>query len=230
MNLKTLYKISYGMYVVSSRKGDKLNGQIANTVFQVTSEPPAVAVCINKQNLTCDCINESKAFSASILSIGTPLNFIGLFGFKGGRDLDKFKDVNYKMGSTGSPIVLDNTVGYLEVRVTRSMDVGTHTLYVGDVVEAEVVSGEEPMTYAYYHQVKGGTSPKTAPTYIKPESEPAKGGGMQKYKCTVCGYIYDPEKGDPDSGIKPGTPFEELPNDWVCPVCGASKDQFEKED
>jgi len=229
MNLKTLYKISYGMYVVSSRKGDKLNGQIANTVFQVTSEPPAVAVCINKQNLTCDCINESKAFSASILSIGTPLNFIGLFGFKGGRDLDKFKDVNYKIGSTGSPIVLDNTVGYLEVRVARSMDVGTHTLYVGDVVEAEVVSGEEPMTYAYYHQVKGGTSPKTAPTYIKPESEPAKGGGMQKYKCTVCGYIYDPEKGDPDSGIKPGTPFEELPNDWVCPVCGASKDQFEKE-
>jgi flavin reductase (DIM6/NTAB) family NADH-FMN oxidoreductase RutF/rubredoxin len=228
MNLKTLYKISYGMYVISSRKGDKLNGQIANTVFQVTSDPPAVAVCINKQNLTWECISESKAFSVSILSVDTPLNFIGLFGFKGGRDMDKFKDVNYKIGSTGSPVVLENAVGYLEVRVTGSMDVNTHTLYVGDVVEAEVISDGEPMTYAYYHQIKGGASPKTAPTYIKPESEPAK-GGRQKYKCTVCGYIYDPEKGDPDSGIKPGTPFEELPDDWVCPVCGASKDQFEKE-
>ncbi|MCL5985669.1 MAG: rubredoxin [Actinobacteria bacterium] len=228
MNPKTLYKISYGMYVVSSRKGDKLNGQIANTVFQVTSEPPAIAVCINKQNLTCECINESKAFSVSILSIDTPLNFIGLFGFRGGRDLDKFKDVKYKIGSTSSPIVLDNAVGYLEAKVTNSMDVDTHTLYVGNIVEAEVLSDDEPMTYAYYHQIKGGASPKTAPTYIKPEVEPAK-TGMQRYKCSVCGYVYDPEKGDPDSGVKPGTPFEELPDDWVCPVCGASKDQFEKE-
>jgi flavin reductase (DIM6/NTAB) family NADH-FMN oxidoreductase RutF/rubredoxin len=228
VNLKTLYKISYGLYVISSRKGDRLNGQIANTVFQVTSDPPVVAVCINKQNLTFECISESKAFSISILSINTPMNFIGLFGFKSGRDMDKFIGVNYKLGSTDSPIVLDNTIGYLEVRVTGSMDVNTHTLYIGNVVEAEVTSDEEPMTYAYYHQVKGGVSPKTAPTYIKPESEQAK-GGMQKYKCTVCGYIYDPEKGDPDSGIKPGTPFEELPDDWVCPVCGASKDQFEKE-
>ncbi|HDN85414.1 MAG TPA: rubredoxin [Candidatus Aerophobetes bacterium] len=85
------------------------------------------------------------------------------------------------------------------------------------------------MTYAYYHEVKRGTSPSSAPTYIKEEKKKEK-GKMIKYKCTVCGYIYDPEKGDPDSGIKPGTPFEELPDDWVCPVCGASKDAFEKED
>ena len=82
------------------------------------------------------------------------------------------------------------------------------------------------MTYAYYHQVKRGTTPKTAPSYIEERKEAVS--KMAKYECTVCGYIYDPELGDPDGDIKPGTPFEEIPDDWVCPVCGASKDQFEK--
>ena len=84
------------------------------------------------------------------------------------------------------------------------------------------------MTYAYYHQVKGGKTPKAAATYLK---EPLKKGvaDMEKFRCTVCGYVYDPEKGDPDSGVKPGTPFEELPDDWVCPLCGAAKEKFEKE-
>ena len=103
---------------------------------------------------------------------------------------------------------------------------GTHTIFAGEVVGAEVIREGEPMTYAYYHQVKRGTTPKTAPSYI---AEPKEGGTkMAKYKCTVCEYVYDPEQGDPDSGIKPGTPFEKLPDDWVCPVCGASKDEFEK--
>jgi len=84
------------------------------------------------------------------------------------------------------------------------------------------------MTYAYYHEIKGGKAPKSAPTYIKEKLEKGD-GNMAKYRCTVCGYIYNPEKGDPDNGIKTGTPFEELPEDWVCPVCGASKEEFEKE-
>jgi len=228
LNLKALRNISYGLYVVSSRKGDRFNGQIANTVIQVTSEPPTVAVCINKQNLTHEFITQSKAFTASMLAQDTPLSFIGHFGFKSGRELDKFKDVNYRLGESKAPIVLDHTLAYLETKVINHVDVGTHTIFIGELVGADVLKEGEPMTYAYYHQVKRGTTPKTAPSYIEERKEVAS--KMAKYRCTVCGYIYDPELGDPDGDIKPGTPFEDIPDTWVCPVCGASKDQFEKEE
>jgi len=226
VNLKALYKLGYGLYVVCSKKGDKLNGQIANTVFQVCSEPPIIAVALNKQNLTNEFVSASKVFTVSIISQDTPLNFIGGFGFKSGREVDKFKGVGYKLGETGAPIVLDNTLAYLEAKVINQTEVGTHTIFIGEIVAADVVKEGEPMTYAYYHEVKRGTTPKTAPSYIEEKKEAAT--KMAKYKCTVCGYIYDPELGDPDGGIKPGTPFEKIPDDWVCPVCGASKDQFEK--
>ena len=233
MDPKALYKISYGLYVVSSKKGDKFNGQIANTVIQTTAEPPMIAVCLNKQNLTHEFVQTSKVFAVSVLARETPMEFIGRFGFKSGRDIDKFDGVNSRVGVTGVRIALDNAIAYLEAEVADSMSAGTHTLFLGKVVNAEILDDSaEPMTYAYYHQVKRGKAPKTAPTYMKeepkkeaPQVEPV---GVQKWRCTVCGYIYDPEVGDPDSGIKPGTPFEELPDDWVCPVCGASKDQFEK--
>ena len=226
MNLKALHNLSYGLYVVASEKQGKLNAQIANTVVQVTSEPPTIAVCINKQNLTHEFITESKVFVASVLSQDTPLSFIGHFGFKSGREIDKLKDVNYKLGEAKAPIVLDHSLAYLEARVINQLDVGTHTIFIGELVGADVLREGEPMTYAYYHQVKGGSTPKTAPSYIEERKETVS--KMAKYECTVCGYIYDPQLGDPDGGIKPGTPFEEIPDDWVCPVCGASKDQFEK--
>jgi flavin reductase (DIM6/NTAB) family NADH-FMN oxidoreductase RutF/rubredoxin len=227
MNLKALRNLSYGLYVVGSRKGDGFNGQIANTVIQVTSEPPTVAVCINKQNLTHEFIAESKAFTASMLSQDTPLSFIGHFGFKSGREMDKFEDVNYKLGESKAPIVLDHTLAYLEAKVVNQVDVGTHTIFIGELIGADVLREGEPMTYAYYHQVKRGTTPRTAPSYIEERKEVAS--RMAKYRCTVCGYVYDPELGDPDGDIKPGTSFEDIPDTWVCPVCGASKDQFEKE-
>ena len=234
MDLKALYKLGYGVYVVTSKKDNRINGQIANTVFQVTSEPPTVAVSINKNNLTHDFIKESRVFAVSILCQDTPLTFIGRFGFKSGRDTDKFEGINHKTGETGVPIVLDNAVSYLEARVTKEMDVGTHTIFVGEVVNADVISDEVCMTYNYYHQIKGGKTPKAAATYLdekKVEEKPKEAvNKMAKYRCTVCGYIYEPEKGDPDGGIKPGTPFEDIPGDWVCPVCGAAKDQFEKVD
>ncbi|MBN2542629.1 flavin reductase [bacterium] len=232
MDLKTLHKISYGLYIVTSGKDDDCNGQIANTVIQVTADPPRVGVCINKQNYTHEFISKYKVFSASILSQEAPMKLIGLFGFKCGRDLDKFEDVEYKVGETGSKIVLNNAVGYLEVKVFDSVDVGTHTMFIGDLVAAETLSDAEPITYAYYHEIKGGKSPKTAPTYIKekkveqtPKKERKK---MAAYECTVCGYVYDPQEGDPENGIDPGTPFRSLPEDWVCPVCGAGKEDFEK--
>ncbi|OGS20528.1 MAG: High molecular weight rubredoxin [Elusimicrobia bacterium RIFOXYA2_FULL_39_19] len=233
MDLKALYKISYGIFIVSSKKGEKFNGQIVNTVFQVTAQPPTIAISINRDNLTWAYIKESGVFTVSVLSKDAPMQFIGTFGFKSGRDVDKFKDIKYKMGQTGVPIVQDYCIGCFEAEVINSLDVGTHTIFVGKVTGAEVIGEGEPMTYACYRDIKGGKSPKSAPTYIAPQAgnigkEQQGGIKMDKYKCTVCGYVYDPAVGDPDSGIKPGTAFESIPDNWVCPVCGVGKDQFEK--
>jgi ferric-chelate reductase [NAD(P)H] len=171
MNLQALHRVSYGLYVVCSTKDGKFNGQIANTIFQVCSEPPVIAAALNKQNLTNKFVSSSKVFTVSILSQDTPLSFIGNFGFKTGRDVDKFNGVNYKMGETGVPIVLDNTLAYLEAKVISQMDVSTHTIFIGEIVGADVIKEGELMTYAYYQQVKRGTTPKTAPTYIEETKE-----------------------------------------------------------
>jgi len=226
MNLKALYKLGYGMYVIGSRKGDRLNGQIANTVFQITSEPPTIAVSINKTNLTHEFIKESKVFTASVLCQDTPLSFIGHFGFKSGRDINKLEGISHRIGQTKAPVVIENAVSYLEAKVLQEIDVGTHTIFISEIVGADVLSEKVCMTYDYYHQVKRGTTPKTAPVYV--EEKKVEAIKAPKYKCTVCGYVYDPEMGDPDGGIKPGTPFEEISDDWVCPVCGAPKSDFER--
>jgi ferric-chelate reductase [NAD(P)H] len=169
MDLSALQKISYGVYVVSSHDDKKLNAQIANSVLQITSEPATVAVSINKKNLTHEFIKDSEVFAVSILCQTTPLPFIGNFGFKSGRDIDKLKNINYRLGQTGSPIVTDNAVSYLETEVLQDIDAGTHTIFIGKVVAAEILNEEPVMTYEYYHQVKRGTTPKTAPTYIAKE-------------------------------------------------------------
>jgi rubredoxin/flavin reductase (DIM6/NTAB) family NADH-FMN oxidoreductase RutF len=232
MDKQALHKISYGLYVICSKYDETINGQIANAVFQVTANPPTLAISINRNNLTHELIAKSRAYTLSILGQQTPMSFIGTFGFKCGRDVDKMDGVACTVARTKIPIITDHSIAFVEVKVTKHIDVGTHTIFVGDIINAEMLSDEEPMTYAYYHKVKGGFAPSTAPTYIGKEVE-KKGRKdkeekqMNKYVCTVCGYVYDPEKGDPDGGISPGTPFEEIPDDWVCPVCGASKDAFE---
>jgi flavin reductase (DIM6/NTAB) family NADH-FMN oxidoreductase RutF len=135
-------------------------------VFQITSEPPTVAVSINKSNLTHEYIKDSRAFSAAVLCQATPLAYIGGFGFRSGRDVDKLKGVDYKIGQTGSPIFLDNATAYLEAEVIQEVDVGTHTIFIGRIIAAEILNDSPCMTYEYYHQVKRGTTPKTAPSYI----------------------------------------------------------------
>ncbi len=168
MDLNALRKINYGVYIVSSKKNDgSFNGQIANTVFQVTSEPKQIAVCINVENLTHEFISDSNVFSVSVLSKDAPMTFIGQFGFKSGRNTNKFENVKSISGISGAPVVLDNCVAWLDAKVVSKLDVGTHTLFVGEVAGAEVLSGADPMTYDFYHLVKGGKSPKTAPTYIQ---------------------------------------------------------------
>jgi len=228
MDVKTFYKISYGLYIVCSKIDTRYNGQIVNTVFQVTSEPPTIAVSINNKNLTYEYINNSKVFTVSILSKNTDMKLIGNFGFKSGREINKFNNVNYKIGVTGVPIIIDDVIGYIEAELINSLNLGSHTVFIGKVISAEILKEDEPMTYAYYHNIKKGISPENAPTYIKKEVKETT-TKSERYVCSVCGYIYDPELGDPDSGIKPGTPFELLPETWVCPVCGVGKDKFVKE-
>jgi len=231
LDLESLFKLNYGMCIVSSKNNDKFNGCIVNTVFQLTPEPPMVAASINRQCLTHEYIASSKVFTVSILSQETPMSFVGRFGFRSGRDIEKFEHVNCKIGQTGAPIILDNTVGFLEAEVTESINVKTHTLFIAKIVACETLNADkEPMTYAYYRDIKHGKTPKTAATYIKvkPKTETREGvKNMKKYKCLMCGYIYDPAIGDADNGVEADTAFEDLPDDWVCPDCGAAKDEFE---
>ena len=167
MNHEALYRISYGMYIVSSYRDKKFNGQIANAVFQVTSNPVMVAVCINKKNLTHEFIEESGAFSISILEKNTPMKFIGRFGFRSGRNFDKFHEMDYFVGKTGAPVVREHAVAYVEAELVDRMDVGTHTLFIGEVVDGEVFKDAEVLTYSYYHYVLKGKAPKTATIYFE---------------------------------------------------------------
>jgi flavin reductase (DIM6/NTAB) family NADH-FMN oxidoreductase RutF/rubredoxin len=230
MNKAAFYKLSYGLYIITAGAQGKYNGQIANTVFQVTSEPCTVAVSINKLNHTHECIQSGRCFSVSILEESTPMTLIGQFGFKSGRDIDKFAGVAVRTGTTGIPIVTEHAVAFFEAKVVGELDCGTHTIFLGEVVDGDVLgAAAEPMTYAYYHKVKGGKAPKTAPTYQKEEPPPVTPANTARYACTICGYVYDPAVGDPEAKIPAGTAFAALPADWVCPVCGAEKDKFEKE-
>ncbi|HOA99407.1 flavin reductase [Candidatus Sordicultor fermentans] len=223
MNLDALYALNCGMYILCSGWEGKFNGLIVNALTQVTAFPPQLVVSVNKESLTSTYIQKSGYFSVSVLEKNTPLPLIGLFGFRSGRDTDKLSQVKHRLGKTGMPIITEHTVAYLEAKVVNELDAGTHFVFLGEILETDFTEkGGEPMTYSYYRDIKGGRVPRTAATYHEETKE------KERYRCQVCGYIYDSSFGDPDSGIKPGTLFSDLPPQWVCPICGASKDQFEK--
>jgi len=233
MNIEAYFKITYGLYVVSSINGKKLNGYISNTVFQVTAEPEQLCVVCSKNNFTAGMIKASNVFTISALRKDTKQEIFGTFGYKSGKDIDKFSSFNYKTGSTGAPILLEDTVAWFECEVVQSLDVGSHLLFVGKVIDSDLLNeSAEPLTYGYYREVKKGKAPKNAPTFIDPEKLKKKVEILKadKYYCPVCGYIYDPETGDAASGIPPGTRFEDLPDNWVCPVCGTEKTDFIKKE
>ncbi len=165
IDLKAFRALSYGLYIVTSVCKEKPNGQVANTVFQVTSSPPRMAVCINKENLTHQCISESGVFAVSVLEDATPLSFIGQFGFKSGREIDKLTGVASLKEATICPLVTEHAVAVFEVRVESQLDVGTHTLFVGKVTRAMPLNQNPPLTYAAYHEKKRGKTPPRAPTY-----------------------------------------------------------------
>jgi flavin reductase (DIM6/NTAB) family NADH-FMN oxidoreductase RutF/rubredoxin len=231
INYEALFKVSYGLYIVSSGDQNDRNGFISNTVFQVTSDPPQFAACCNKDNYTSEYIQRYKNFSVSILEQNASSELISKFGYKSGKTLKKLEGMKQTTGILGTPVVLDNTIAWLECRLVQTFDVGSHLIFIGEVVKSELVDeNADPMTYAYYRKVKKGMAPKNAPTYVDKSKLQTKSSSTKatKYQCPACGYIYDPEKGDPDSGIKPGTPFEALPDDWVCPLCGTEKADFVK--
>ncbi|MGD9817719.1 MAG: flavin reductase family protein [Desulfomonilaceae bacterium] len=159
-------EISYGLYVVTSKDGEKGNGQIVNTVLQVTSDPPKFAVIVNRKNLTHDYILQSGVFGVSVLSQDAPMTFIGLFGFKSGRDVDKLAKTSFIKGITGCPLVTEHALGILECNVVNFLGVGTHTIFVGEVVQSQVLGSGRPLTYEYYHSHLKGKTAQNAPTYI----------------------------------------------------------------
>ncbi len=231
MNIEAFSKVSYGIYAVCSRSGEKLNGYISNTVFQVTSEPAQFAISCSKNNYTAGMISESKAFSISVLDKDTGPSIFGSFGYRSGKDIDKFKDVKYKTGQTGTPILLEDTIAWFECRLINTFDMGSHMLFIGEVVDSEMCyADQESLSYAYYREFKKGKAPKNAPTYIDESKAISKSKEIKldKYYCPACGYVYDPLVGDPDSGIAPGTSFEDIPANWICPICGTEKGDFVK--
>jgi flavin reductase (DIM6/NTAB) family NADH-FMN oxidoreductase RutF/rubredoxin len=236
MDTKAFHKLTYGLYIISSKNGDKINGYIGNTVFQVTSDPPQVAVSCHKDNLTSEYINSSKAFSISVLEKNSDAGLIGTFGYKSGKDENKFENTEFKSSENGIPIVTKNTIATFECEVVDQFDVGTHTLFIGKVINAEVLKEDaDPLTYAWYKTEMKGLAPKNAPTYVDTsksvkEVDAGKTDGKKdfgpSFVCDVCSYEYDPAVGDESQGIPPGTPFADLPDDWVCPICAAAKSEF----
>jgi flavin reductase (DIM6/NTAB) family NADH-FMN oxidoreductase RutF/rubredoxin len=235
MDIKSFFKVTYGLYIVSSHDGDKLNGHVSNTVFQVAAKPARFAIATHKDNLTTDYIKQSRVFSISVLQQDVDLEFLSPWGFNTGRETDKFLQCNYKTGKSGAPIVLDKSIAYIDCEVDSEIDTGTHILFIGQAVDAEIINDKAtPLTYAYYRDVIKGLSPENAPTYTEKsklaESEITDEKGLKKFQCLVCGFIYDPESGDPTKNMPPGTAFEDLPDDWKCPICGVGKEEFKELD
>ena len=201
MNQKAIFQLSYGLYVAASKADAKMNGCIINTVTQITSNPLQVAMTVNKQNLTCDLIKKSGIVSVSILSEKAPFSLFQHFGFQSGRDTDKFVGVPFDMTKQGLPYLKENATAYLDCKVINSIDVGTHIMFIAEVMDAEVLSNDNPMTYAYYH------------ANVKPQPAADANAPKKGWRCKICGYVYE---------------GEELPADFVCPLCKHGAEDFEK--
>ena len=234
MNFETYFKISYGLYIVTTQFGTQKGGYIANTLFQVTATPPQFAISCNKDNYTAELIKKSGVFGFSVLSEKANPSIIRDFGYKSGRDVDKFAGINYVNSKAGIPIVTDSSVAWFECKVNNFYEIGTHILFIGEVTDSGMIEEKsKSLTYTYYREVLKGFSPKNAPTYIDKAKLELLSEVIKKqsdvWQCQLCHYEYEEEKGDPISGIEPGTSFLDLPDDWVCPICGAEKSMFEKE-
>lgn len=206
MNETALFKLSYGLYIISSNFKGKDAGCVVNTLHQVTASPIQLSVAVNKNNYTKQVIEASGKFNAVALTQDVPMDTIKRFGFQSSKDHEKYEGIASKRDIQNIPYLTEHTAAYYTCKVVHQLDIGTHVIFIGEVVDCDVISQEEVMTYAYYHKVKNGTTPKNASSY---QAKTEKKG----WRCTICGYIYE---GDP------------LPEDYICPVCGAPAAVFEK--
>lgn len=212
MNKNAFRQLSYGVYVVSTWDEGRATGCTANSAMQITSDPATIAVSINHDNYTNVCIQKLGKFAISILGEHSDPGTIGVFGFQSGRDNNKFDQIKPEI--RGYMPVIPDACAYIVCEVVDKLETSSHTVFLGKVVDADILREDDPMTYAYYHNVIKGKSPKTAPTYIAEEPQNEE---KTTYVCGVCGYEY---QGD--------VPFEELPEDYVCPVCKQPKSVFQK--
>lgn len=197
---KSLFKIPYGLYVLTSNDGEKDNGCIINTVMQVTNKPNRISIAVNKLNFTHDMIKKTGVFNVSVLTQSVPFSVFERFGFKSGKDTDKFSGFEHTaVSQNGLKYLTAYTNALISGKVVSSEDCGTHTVFIADVTQAEILSDEKSVTYDYYF------------ANIKPK--PAVGKSKKKrYVCKICGYVYE---GD------------ELPNDFICPLCKHGAEDFE---
>lgn len=199
MASNAMFSITYGLYILTARDGEKDNGCVINTLAQLTSQPNRISITVNKSNYTHDMIKKTKVFNVSILTENTPFGVFEHFGFKSGRDSEKFfSALENNRSENGVLYIPSCTNAYVCAKVTEEIDLGTHTLFIADVTQTEVLSDEPSLSYAYYHE---NIKPK-------PKNESAKG-----YRCKICGYVYQGEN---------------LDENFICPICKHGAQDFEK--
>ena len=193
-----LFKISYGLFVVTSNDGTRDNGLIVNTVSQITDTPLRVVVAVNKKNYSHDVIKETKKMNVCCLSVDAPFSFFETFGFKSGRDTYKFESITPHHSENGLAVLPEFINSFISLEVESYVDMDSHGMFICTVTEAKKLSDKESMTYSYYQE------------NVKPKPEAAKAKG---YVCKICGYVYE---GEP------------LPEDFICPWCKHGAGDFEK--
>lgn len=202
MDKKAMYKLSYGLFVLTSALESKDNGCIINTAGQVTSDPNRISIAVNKANYTEELIQKSRKFNLSVLDENASFNLFECFGFKSGRNFDKFTGIQEcERSKNGIYYLTSGTNAYLSATVEQAVDLGSHTLFIALADDMELLSDTPSATYAYYQ------------SHIKPKSENPPVSGKTVWKCSVCGYTYE---------------GEELPADFICPLCKHSVSDFEK--
>lgn len=222
MDTKVFWDLSYGVYIAGTMDGERPVGCVVNSVMQITSDPATIAISVNKENYTHECIRECGRFSINILSEASNPQLISGFGFRSGRNTDKFEGIAYQLVE-GVPVLQADARSFIVCELLQSMDCGSHTLFLGKVIAAESLNhAAAPMSYTYYHNVIKGRAPKTAPTYLapeaenKPEEDVKADPGKRKpssWVCSVCGYVYE---------------GADIPNDFICPICGQDITVFMK--
>lgn len=217
MDKKILRSLSYGMFAIGVKGERGPSACIVNTVMQVTgTEPPVIAVSMNHNNYSHSCIQKHGLFTVSVLSEDTSGTVIGALGFNSGRNIDKLKNIRHRILREGVPVIKESTCCWMLCKVVGQVETATHTVFLAEVTAGSESAVGTPMTYAYYHSVIKGSAPKNAPTYEPPEL--SDDPDAEKYICTICTYVYQ----------NPDVLFEDLPDHWVCPICGAQKSMFKR--